>query len=101
MFFIIVVAFFSSISAMIKVYLDKKKCQERMLQISSRGIGHLTTGDPPPSERSSPAPNPQNLRNIHQQSSNPFTKVVARSLLYPLSKGDICQTKQEREKDVI
>ncbi|CAO3593206.1 unnamed protein product [Absidia cylindrospora] len=93
MFFIIVVAFFSSISAMYKVYIEKKRCEERMMQITYRGIRHvvnISDDDLPSAQLPLTDPdyseNATNLilKNIHQQNTNPFTKVVARSLLYPL-----------------
>lgn len=82
MFLIIVVATLSSVTAMWTVYLDKRRNKRTMDEIVARGIGAAMNDGSELEHRDSQAPQ----CHVHQQTSNPFTKVVCRSLFYPLSK---------------
>ncbi|CAO3593468.1 unnamed protein product [Absidia cylindrospora] len=72
---------------MYKVHSDKTKNDQLILQINSRGIGapSPSTNDDsstPISAHNLPSSHPK--EHIHQHTSNPIRKIVARSLLYPL-----------------
>ncbi|KAI8078710.1 uncharacterized protein BX664DRAFT_389105 [Halteromyces radiatus] len=92
-FLVIIISSFTSIASMYKVFLDKRKNTKLLLEIAERGLGSASTSQQRNEASSSTrgrlspasaiAPKPPAWCQV-QQTKNPFRKVVARSLLYPL-----------------
>ncbi|CAO3599883.1 unnamed protein product [Absidia cylindrospora] len=88
-FFIIVVSFFSSMIAMRAVYVNKVSIEKRLAQIATSATTQLdpsstTLDDKIKSKEHDSAIKKMISRSI-KRNSNPFSKIVIRSLLYPLT----------------
>ncbi|CAO3596384.1 unnamed protein product [Absidia cylindrospora] len=85
-FFIIVISLSCSLIAMRRVYKDKAENQARLLKIATRNTANTSPISVASKERGGGAVKHLMARSI-QDHSDSFSKIVIRSLLYPLSKS--------------
>lgn len=101
LFFMTAVSFFCSLAAMRRVLLDKRSNQGRLLQIAKRNSEQSFLKSPRPQSASPEAAKDtmieRQVTSVHKVISrsikgntDSFSKVVIRSLLYPLSKCHFC-----------